>query len=192
MSLVVCATMGTPVSGQCGLPDVRVQQTQIIVNLRRGGDGRARVHAGTALLDGDGRRKALDVIHVRLLHLVEELPRVSGEDLDVFALALGVNRVKRERRLARPAQAGDDDQLVARDFEREIFEIMLPRAADADEIPCSCNPNFANQIIGKRRKTPDMREGKKWIDNNPSPRISWGWIKIPQVRTASTVACLSP
>ena len=97
------------------LADVRVKQAQVIVNLRRGGDDRARAAAGTALFDGDGRRKALDEIHVRLLHLVEELAGVGGKDFDVFALALGVNRVERERRLAAAAQAGDDHQLVARD-----------------------------------------------------------------------------
>src|SRR5258706_12200033 len=38
-----------------------------------------------------------------------------------------------ERRFAAAAQAGDDDQLVARDLEREVFEVVLPGAADLDE-----------------------------------------------------------
>ena len=137
MSLVVCGDDRHAGFRAMRLADVRVEQAQVIVNLGRGRDDRARIGAGTALLDGDGRRKSFDVIHVRLLHLVEELPGVSRERFDIFALAFGVNRVEGERRFARTAQAGDDHQLVARDFEREILEIMLTRAADLDEILCS-------------------------------------------------------
>ncbi len=115
------------------LADVRVQQPEVVVNLRGGGDDGARAAAGTALFDGNGRRQALDEIHVRLLHLVEELPGVGGQALDVFALALGINRVERQRRFAAAAQAGDDDQPVARDVQREVLQIVLTRAADADE-----------------------------------------------------------
>ncbi len=113
--------------------DVGVQQAEVIVYFRGGGDDRARAGAGTALFDGDGRRQALDEIHLRLLHLVEELPGVGGEAFDVFALALGIDGVESERRFAAPAQAGDDHQLVARDVQREVLEIMLTRAADTDE-----------------------------------------------------------
>ena len=133
MSLVVWRHDGHAGFRAIRLADVRVEQAQVIVNLRGGGDDRARAAAGTALLDGDGRRQALDEVHVRLLHLVEELPGVGGERFDVFALALGVDGVERERRLARAAQAGDDHQLVARDVQREVLEVVLTRAADPDE-----------------------------------------------------------
>ncbi len=116
MSLVLCVEMGTPVSGTMRLADVRVKQAQVIVNFRRRGDDRARAAAGTSLLNRNGRRKSLDEIHVRLLQLVQKLPRVGGKRFDVFALALGVNRVERERRFAAAAQAGDDHQLVARNL----------------------------------------------------------------------------
>ena len=115
MSLVLCVDDRHAGVRAMRLADVRVKQAQVIVNFRGGGDDGARAAAGTALLDGDGRRQALDEIHVRLLHLVEELPGVGGKALDVFALALGVNGVERERRFAAAAQAGDDHQLVARD-----------------------------------------------------------------------------
>jgi len=46
--------------------------------------------------------EAVDVVDVRLLHHLEELPRVSGERLDVAPLALGVDRVDRQARLAEP------------------------------------------------------------------------------------------
>ena len=75
-----------------------------------------------------------DEIHVRLLHLIEELPRIRGQALDIAPLALGIERVEGERRLAGAAQPGDDDQLLARDFQREVFEVVLARANDADEV----------------------------------------------------------
>ena len=78
------------------LADVGKQQSQIIVNLGRSGDGRTRVPTGRTLLDGDRRREALDVIDVRLLKLIEELPGIRREGLDVLALALGEQRVKRQ------------------------------------------------------------------------------------------------
>ena len=119
------------------------------------------LHAGTALLDGDGRREALDEIHLRLLHLIEELAGVGGEALDVFALALGVDRVERERRLAAAAQAGDDHQLVARDFQREILEVVLTRAADADEF-LAHGREFSIQTNREMYSKP--RQKQSWID----------------------------
>ena len=43
---------------------------QIIVDLSRGCDGRSRVRAGAALLDGNRGRQSFDEINVRLFHLI--------------------------------------------------------------------------------------------------------------------------
>ena len=51
------------------------------------------------LIDG---RQAADVIDVGLRQLAEELPGVARQDLDVAALALGVDRVERERDFPAP------------------------------------------------------------------------------------------
>src|SRR5206468_11290639 len=95
------------------LPDARVQHAQIVVDLRDGADGGARVLAGRLLLDADGGREAGQIIDVRLLKLAEKLPRVRRQRLDVPALAFGVERIEGERALARAADAGADDQAVA-------------------------------------------------------------------------------
>ena len=87
---------------------------------------------GGLLLDRDRRRQAADEVDVGLLHLPEELPRVGRQRLDVAALALGVERVERERRLAGAGHAGEDDELVARDVEVDVAEVVLARAADDD------------------------------------------------------------
>ena len=64
----------------------------------------------------------------------EELPRVRRQRLDVAALTLGVDGVERERRLARARQPGEDDQLVARQLEVDVAEVVLTRAADHDRV----------------------------------------------------------
>ena len=108
------------------------EQAQVVVDLGDGADRRARVVAGGLLLDGDGRRQALDEVDVGLFHQLQELPRVGRERLDIAALALGVERVEGERGLARAGQPGDHRQPVPRQVEVEVLQIVRPRAADAD------------------------------------------------------------
>ena len=116
----------------------REHQFHVIVQLGHGADGRARGAHRVGLVDGDGGRDALDGIHLRLVHAVEELPRVGTEGLYVAALALGVQCVEDERGLARARDAGDDHQLAIRDREREILEVVLPGAADVDRVRRRC------------------------------------------------------
>ena len=76
---------------------------------------------GAALFDGDGRRKPLDEIDVRLFHLIEELPGVSREALDVAALAFRIECIEGERRFSGPAQAGDNDEFFPGNLDVEIL-----------------------------------------------------------------------
>ena len=109
------------------MPDASPQQAQVVVDLGDRADGGARVARRRLLVDRDGRREALDRVHVRLVHLTQELARVGRQRLDVAALALRVDRVEREARLARAGQARDHDQRVARQPQVEIPEVVLPR-----------------------------------------------------------------
>ena len=70
------------------------------------------------------------MIDVGLVHLPEELSSIGTQGLDVASLTFGVDRVKRERRLAAAREAGDDDELIARNLDRDIFEVIFPRAND--------------------------------------------------------------
>ena len=97
----------------------------IVVDLGDGADGGAWVVRGALLVDGDGWREAVDVIDVGLIHLAEELAGVGGERFDVAALALGEDGVEGQAALAAAGEAGDDHQLVARDDDVNIFEVML-------------------------------------------------------------------
>ena len=67
-------------------------------------------------------------IDIRLFHLLQELARVGGERFEIAPLPFGVKRIEGERGFSRPGDAGDDDQLVARNFQIDVFEIVNPRA----------------------------------------------------------------
>ena len=103
------------------LPNVSKKQSQKIVNLGCCRNDRAGIACRAALFDGNGGGEALDKINLRLFHLIEELPRVSGERFDIAALAFGIKGVERQRRFARAAQAGNHHQFVSRNRERQVF-----------------------------------------------------------------------
>jgi hypothetical protein len=112
----------------------RPQEAQVVVDLGDRADRRARVVAGVLLLDRDGRREPLDDVDVGLLHQAEELARVRAQRLDVPALPLGVDRVEGERRLPTPRQPGDDRELVARDGDVDVLEVVLTGAANDERV----------------------------------------------------------
>jgi acetoacetate decarboxylase len=114
------------------LADARHQQPQIIVDLRHGRHRAARIRIGRPLVDADCRLQALDQIDVRPLHLVQELPRVDGQALDVLPLTFGVQRIERQAALSGTAGTGDHHHLVARDIDIHVFQIVHPRPANAD------------------------------------------------------------
>ncbi len=115
-----------------GLARAGEEQAKVVVDLRHRGHGGAGVLAGALLLDGDGGREALDAVHIGLLHLVEELPGVGREALDIASLALGIERVEGQAGLARARQPRDHHQLVARQRQVQVLEVVLPRALDVD------------------------------------------------------------
>src|SRR4029078_3206490 len=102
------------------------------VDLGDGADGRARIFRRRLLLDRDCGRKAVDLVDVRLLHHLEELPRIGREGLDVATLAFGVDRVEGERGFARARQSGEHDETVARNGDVDVFQIVLARTANGD------------------------------------------------------------
>ncbi len=123
-----------PALGTVRGADPGPEQPQVVVDLGHGADRRARVARGRLLVDRDRRREALDRVDVGLLHQAEELARVGGERLDVAALALGVDRVEGEARLAGAGEPGDDDQRVARQLDVDVLEVVLTGAGDDDSL----------------------------------------------------------
>ena len=78
------------------LPQRGVQQPQVIVDLRRRRDRGPRIRPAGPLFDGDRGGQTFDVFHVRLLHLVEELPGVGRQRLHVLALPLREQGIERQ------------------------------------------------------------------------------------------------
>jgi hypothetical protein len=120
------------VIGAIRRPDAGVQQAQVIVNLGDGADRRARIVRRRLLFDRNGGREALDQVDVRLLHELQELPGIRRQTFDVTALAFRIERIERERRLARPGQARNHDQLVTRQVETDVLEIVGASPTNTD------------------------------------------------------------
>ena len=114
--------------------DGGIEQAQVVVDFGDRPHGGAGAAGGGPLFNGDRGAEAVDGIHVRTFHLVQELPRVGGERLHVTALAFGVDGVERQRGLARAAQTRDHGEAIARDFHVNVLEIVLARPVDRDLI----------------------------------------------------------
>ena len=115
--------------GTVRMTDARKEQAHVVVDLSDRADRGARVARGALLVNRDGRRQAVDLVDVRLLHLAQELACVGAQRFDVASLALGVDRVEGQAALARAGQAGDDHEPVARQLNGDVLEVVLARAA---------------------------------------------------------------
>ncbi len=113
-----------------GNPGAREEQAHIVVNLGDRPDRRARIARGRLLLNRNRRRQALDPVDIGLGAALQKLAGIGRQTLDIAALALGIDRVEGQRRLARTRQARDHHQSVARNREADILQIMLARADD--------------------------------------------------------------
>jgi hypothetical protein len=66
--------------------------------------------------------------------LVHKLPRIGRKRFHIAPLPLGKNRIERQRRLPRPRHAGEDDQLVLRQRQLDVFEVVDFGAGDGDGV----------------------------------------------------------
>ena len=116
------------------LRDVTEPDFAVIGDLRHRAHGGARGLHRVGLLDGDGGPDVLDGVDPGLGEELEELARVGAERLDVAPLALGMQRLEDERRLARAGHAGDDDVAAQGDIEVEALEVVLADATQPDAV----------------------------------------------------------
>ena len=93
------------------LRGARVQQLQVVGELGHRAHRRARRAHRIGLVDRDRRRNAFDPVDLRLVHPVEELPRVRRERLDVAPLSFGVQRVEDRGLPTRPLTREQRDEL---------------------------------------------------------------------------------
>ncbi len=130
------------------LGGTREQQLQVIVQLGHRADRRARAAHRVGLVDGDGRRHAVDAIDRRAVHALEELARIGAEGLDVAPLAFGVERVEHQAGLARAAGPGHHRHLAGADVEIEVLQVVLAGAADADRADGAVLAGLAAAVHG--------------------------------------------
>ena len=90
-----------------GNADARPQQAEVVVDLRHGAHSGAGVFGGGLLVDGDGRGKPFDIVHIRLFHLPQKLPGIRGKRLHIPALPFGIDGIKGQGALARTGDARD-------------------------------------------------------------------------------------
>src|ERR1017187_7126484 len=103
-----------------------------MINLRHGRDGALAAAARIALLDAHGRRNAGDEVNVRPGELLDKLPRIDVHRIQKAALPFRKQQVERERAFARTADPGDDNEFVAWNFKREVFEVVLACAVNGN------------------------------------------------------------
>jgi hypothetical protein len=170
----LCACSGDAVVGAVGRAGAGVEQAQVVVDLGDGADGRARIVAGGLLLDRDRRRQPFDQVDVGLFHQLQELAGVGGQRFHIAALALGVERVERQRRLAGAGQARDHHKLVARQVEVDVLQVVGTRPTDLDffhipvNVPCATPgapetgaPACRDTRFPARRKRSVMRKARE-------------------------------
>ncbi len=111
-----------------------VQQPQVIDDFRQGADGSPRAARQSPSGHRDRRRHIADEIGIRLVQALEELPRVGGEALQIAALGLGVQGIKRQAALAGAADPRDDRQPAQRHIDIHAFQIVDAHAAQRDDV----------------------------------------------------------
>ena len=110
--------------------DLGVEQAQIVVDLRGRGHGGLGTSPGESLFDRHSGRDAENEVDLGLVHHVDVLPGIGGKALDESALALGKQNIEGKGALARAGEAGDDNELVSRNVDIQILEIVVPGAGD--------------------------------------------------------------
>ena len=80
--------------GRKSATDAGKKEAEVFVNLRGSAHRRARIARSNLLLNGNGWRKSLDVVALRLVHTPQELAGVSRKTFYIPSLALGIERVE--------------------------------------------------------------------------------------------------
>jgi len=95
--------------------------------------------------------------------VLRELPGVGREAVKVPPLALGEDDIVDEGRLAGAAQARHDNELALGDLDVDVFQIVLPGAADDDPLPPRAGPDAGPNGSGPQRRAGQRRrhEGRR-------------------------------
>ena len=109
------------------------EKAERVVDLGLRAHRRAGVSDSVLLLERDRRRNRFDRVDVGPVEPLQELPGIRGKRLGVPALPFRVERVEGERGLARAGDTGDDRNAGERNLDRDVLQVVGPRAEDADD-----------------------------------------------------------
>ena len=73
------------------------------------------------------------MVHVRFFQTLQISLGGGAEAFHITPLPLGIESVESEGRLPRATDPGDDGEALLGQFDRDVFQVMLPRAGDADD-----------------------------------------------------------
>ncbi len=113
------------------LPGARIEQSERYGNARQAADGGALLRARAALLQRNRWRQAIDAVYVRGRRLIYQAARMGRDRFHKAPLRLCIERVERQRRLARSRNAGENHHGVTGKREGEIFKVMRSCALNA-------------------------------------------------------------
>src|SRR5258708_18599153 len=110
-----------------------------MINLRHCRDCRLPSAACNPLLDRHARRQPAYQIDIRLFKLLDELPRIRRHAVEKTSLSLREQDIKCERGFAGATQTGNDYHLLPRNFDVDVFQVVLACAPDLDCAVTSVN-----------------------------------------------------
>ena len=139
----------------------------MVVNLRDRPDRRARASTHRLLVNGDRWRQPIDVLDTGLFKTTQKLARIGGQGLQKSSLAFLVQGVKGKAGLSRATDPRKDRQSVARDLQRDVFQVVLGSTADGDE------SGQLSTTVWRRRST--CKKGSSIISFDlPASRLQHG------------------
>ena len=110
------------------------EKSEEVIDFRSRADRGSRVAVHRFLLDADDGAESLDFIHIRPFESSDEIPCVGGEGLNIPSLPFGIDGVEGEARLSRATESGNDGELVARNGDIDVFEVVHPCPYDLDDV----------------------------------------------------------
>ena len=66
--------------------------------------------------------------------LIKKLARVDRQAFNLLTLPFGVERVERQRAFPTAASSSDHNELIARDLDIDVLEVVGPRTDDANGV----------------------------------------------------------
>ena len=125
---------GSAAAAAVELAQPGIEQFHIIGNLGHGAHSGARGADGILLINGDGRRDALNSVHKGPVHTLHKLAGIGRKGFHVPALALCIEGIKSQGGFSRSAYPSNHGDVIQGDFKIQVLEIVLPGTFDPNAL----------------------------------------------------------